>query len=98
MSNHEPTFHATDGSLWRWNSFRSELQRVREPAEPPIGRVPDNTSGQPEWAEIVALFERHRLQPPPVRLRDELVSLLTWARYGQALADQMTKAGTEPNG
>lgn len=28
---------------------------------------------QPAWKVVNALFERHSLEPPPVRLRDELV-------------------------
>ncbi|TIN82197.1 hypothetical protein [Mesorhizobium sp.] len=45
--------------------------------------IADN--GNPEWLQIIGLFERYGMSEPPTRLRDELVTLLAWARYGQEL-------------
>lgn len=39
---------------------------------------------KPEWQQIIDLFERHGLDAPPVRLRDELVNHLAWAKFGAA--------------
>jgi hypothetical protein len=39
------------------------------------------------WERIVALFRQHGLEPPPVRLRDELVNHLVWAEYGWGCAE-----------
>ena len=38
------------------------------------------------WMQIDLLFQRHGLAPPPYRLRDELVTHLSWAHYGADLA------------
>ena len=38
----------------------------------------------PAWMQIDMLFQRHGLTPPPYRLRDELVTMFTWAHYAQA--------------
>jgi hypothetical protein len=48
----------------------------------------DPDHGQPAWRQIIALFERNGLQPPPTRLRDELVVHLAWARHGERLEQQ----------
>lgn len=54
-----------------------------EPAGPICRLDPDD--GQPAWAQIVDLFNRHGLSAPPTKLRDELVVHLAWARYGETL-------------
>ena len=54
----------------------------------PLGRV-GNANGRPEWQQIEDLFEAHRLPGPPWRLRDELVMMLAWARYGEKLDEQL---------
>ncbi|TIN82223.1 hypothetical protein [Mesorhizobium sp.] len=37
------------------------------------------------WQQINTLFRRNNLPPPHTSLRDELVTILAWARYGQEL-------------
>ena len=54
----------------------------------PLCRMPTD-NGKPEWQQIVDLFARHGLSEPPWRLRDELVTHLAWAKYGQAKADEV---------
>ena len=39
----------------------------------------------PAWQEIEEAFIAHGLPKPPVKLRDELVGHLLWARYAEAL-------------
>lgn len=39
----------------------------------------------PLWQQIDALFRRHGVDAPPWRLRDELVTHLTWARFALRL-------------
>lgn len=46
-------------------------------------------SGDPEWKQVNDLFERHGLPSPDWRMRDELVAWLVWARYGEALDEQL---------
>lgn len=41
----------------------------------------------PLYQQIIALFERNGVQAPPTRLRDELVSILDWARFGFKVAN-----------
>jgi len=53
----------------------------------PITR-PFRDDGSPEWMQIERLFERFRVPAPDYRLRDELVVLLSWARYGERLHDR----------
>lgn len=47
-----------------------------------------------EWQQVIELFRRHGLEDPPVRLRDEIVVLMSWAWYGQELDAQ---AGIDAN-
>lgn len=42
-------------------------------------------SGDPAWQQIEALFGRHGLCAPHWRLRDEIVNLWSWAKYGTEL-------------
>ena len=80
-----------------------QARRAIEPPPPPVMgedreayrplsplRVDDN---QQAWAVIVDLFQRHGLAAPPVRLRDELVNHLAWARYGSALSKSPARDG-----
>lgn len=41
----------------------------------------------PAWQQIDRLFQRHGLEPPPYRLRDELVTLFCWAHHGASRAN-----------
>ena len=81
----------------------AQARRAIEPPPPPVMgedreayrplsplRVDDN---QQAWAVIVDLFQRHGLAAPPVRLRDELVNHLAWARYGSALSKSPARDG-----
>jgi hypothetical protein len=43
-------------------------------------------NGDPEWLQIANLFFRNHLASPPIPLRDELSTMLAWARYGEAVA------------
>ncbi len=53
----------------------------------PLARLsPD--SGLPMWQQIDLLFQRFNIAAPPYQLRDELVTILMWARYGEALTAQ----------
>jgi hypothetical protein len=55
---------------------------VTDHHRPPIARLaPDD--GEPMWKQILSLFEKHGQPPPPVQLRDELVTHLQWARFGE---------------
>jgi hypothetical protein len=40
-----------------------------------------------DWQSINLLFANAGLEPPPTRLRDELVTHLRWARWGQEVSD-----------
>jgi hypothetical protein len=40
-----------------------------------------------DWQSINLLFANFGLEPPPTRLRDELVLMLQWARFGQEVSD-----------
>jgi hypothetical protein len=40
-----------------------------------------------DWQSINHMFANFGLEPPPTRLRDELVGILQWARWGQEVAD-----------
>jgi hypothetical protein len=56
-----------------------------EALEVPTLHLPPDT-GKREWQQILDLFTRHGAPEPPWRLRDTLVALLVWARYGEARA------------
>lgn len=51
-------------------------------------------NGDPEWQQILSLFSRHGAPEPHWRLRDELVTILAWARYGAAASP--VQAGIDP--
>lgn len=55
---------------------------------PPLVMSRDN--GKPEWQQVNDLFERHGLASPDWRLRDELVTWLAWARYGERLDERLS--------
>lgn len=59
------------------------------PGCPPISRKTEET-----WKQVVDLFLSHGMPEPPFRLRDEIVTALEWAWYGQALA-ALTPHGEE---
>lgn len=69
--------------------------------EAPISPLSAPTHGNELWKEIDALFERHGLDHPPYRLRDELVNHLAWARYAASRrpveppAPEVRQTGTE---
>lgn len=50
-------------------------------------------TGKPDWQQINTMFLLHGLDEPPVNFRDELVTILSWARYGAALAADARGAG-----
>jgi hypothetical protein len=72
--------------LARAEAVRQERDELREA----LGERPTmhlrKDSGDPEWQQVNALFERHGLPAPDWRMRDELVGWLVWARYGEKLA------------
>lgn len=59
-------------------------------AERPLSAL--MSGDRPEWEHIMNLFKRHHLDEPPWRLRDELVIILTWARYGEVLDAALASA------
>lgn len=61
-----------------------------DPLRPIISPPREASPGKMEWEEIVSLFERNGLPPPPWRLRDVLVGHLVWARYGDRLASALS--------
>lgn len=63
---------------------------VAEALRPIISPPREASPGKMEWEEIVSLFERNGLPPPPWRLRDVLVGHLVWARYGDRLASALS--------
>jgi hypothetical protein len=62
----------------------------------PISRL-DPADGARAWQQIISLFVRNGLAPPPVRLRDELVTHLMWARYGEMLDAALLTDGAKPH-
>lgn len=52
----------------------------------PLAPLP-SSAGLADWQAVEKLFTEAGLTPPPTRLRDELVSILQWARWGQEVAD-----------
>lgn len=52
----------------------------------PLMRVP-SFGDLADWQAVELLFTKAGIAPPPTRLRDELVGILQWARWGQAVAD-----------
>ena len=66
------------------DSGRGALPTPPEGSERPISPLRVLADDGPEWQAINALFVRHGLEPPPVRLRDELVNHLAWAKFGAA--------------
>ena len=49
--------------------------------------------GRAMWEQISDLIKFHMNERPPIRLRDELVTILDWARYGEArLTDSEAEA------
>ncbi len=81
-------------------TIKFDLRRILTALSPVPATVPDVTEalpekrplvrlrpddGEPMWQQINAMFERHHENPPFWRLRDELVTRLDWARYGEAL-------------
>lgn len=72
----------------------SELQARRHadalaidtaPLVPPL----PESSELPAWLQVNNLFTQHRLNPPPTRLRDELVTFMEWAWYGRHQFDNI---------
>jgi hypothetical protein len=53
----------------------------------PLTRVP-TFAGLADWQAIEHLFSKAGMSPPPTRLRDELVGILQWARFGQEVSDR----------
>ncbi|MGN6775968.1 hypothetical protein, partial [Rhizobium sp.] len=51
--------------------------------ERPLSRMRSD-DGRPMWEQISDLIKFHMNERPPIRLRDELVTILDWARYGEA--------------
>jgi len=66
----------------------SPVSREEEIARP-LGRALPQPEGLQTWEEVISLFRRHGLDAPPVRLRDELVGFIAWARYGERLHDSL---------
>lgn len=62
--------------------------------EAPISRLMTDT-GKPEWQQINDMFLRHGINAFSIRLRDELVTMLVWARYGEAIAARLSSGRTE---
>ena len=62
--------------------------KADRPLSAPMRRETEET-----WKQVNDLFRKHGLAEPPVRLRDELVTALEWAWYGQAL-DQTSEPQT----
>jgi hypothetical protein len=52
-------------------------------AKQPLSRMSAD-DGRPMWEQISDLIKFHMNERPPIRLRDELVTILAWARYGEA--------------
>ncbi len=65
-----------------------------EAIEPPISQLMRD-DGEPEWKQINALFLRNDINAFPIRLRDELSTMLAWARYGERAA-LSTAVAAEP--
>lgn len=65
-----------------------------EAIEPPISQLMRD-DGEPEWKQINALFLRNDINAFPIRLRDELSTMLAWARYGERAA-LSTAGAVEP--
>lgn len=67
---------------------RNHLKWARQPDpladRPPISQlfVSDDV---PLWKQVDDLFGKHGVEGPPWRLRDELVTHLSWARFAQRL-------------
>lgn len=55
---------------------------------PPISPMPED-SGKPLCQQVNDLFDRHGNLGPHIRLRDELVVVFQWARYGQKAAAEL---------
>jgi hypothetical protein len=51
----------------------------------PISRLMRD-NGDPEWKQITALLRENGVNYFPIRLRDELSTMLAWARYGERSA------------
>ncbi|PWJ88437.1 hypothetical protein C8D77_111160 [Mesorhizobium loti] len=66
-----------------------------EAIEPPISQLMRD-DGEPEWKQINALFLRNDINAFPIRLRDELSTMLAWARYGER-ATLSTAGAAEPS-
>lgn len=62
--------------------------------ERPLTPLPP-ANDAPEWKQINDMFHRHRLEPPTWQLRDKLVNLLVWARYGEKLDAALSPSGEE---
>lgn len=78
----------------RKHGYIVEIHAATSPLRP-ITPLSQPREGLQLWEEIVSLFARHGLEPPPWRLRDELVTYLAWARYGSALATQHPPKGED---
>lgn len=63
-------------------------------AEQPISRMSAD-DGRPMWEQISDLIKFHMNERPPIRLRDELVTILAWARYGEQAATALTALQAE---
>jgi len=71
-----------DAARGCWGAMLSAAPSPQEAPVKPLVR-PFGDTGTPEWQQIIALFNRYGAPPPGTRLRDELVVLLEWARYGE---------------
>ena len=61
---------------------------MSEEDRPPFAMT--RASEKPEWQQVIDLFAKYGLPPPEWRLRDELVTWLAWARYGEKLDEQLS--------
>ena len=53
----------------------------------PLCRLP-SAGGLADWQAIELLFSKHGTPLPPTKLRDELVCILGWAKFGQDVSDR----------
>jgi len=64
------------------------------PAERPISSpLPDD--GRPMWQQVNDLFRKNGAPAPNTLLRDEIVTMWSWALYGQVLATRASSAVSE---
>lgn len=65
--------------------WMAERDRAINSAHPSPLQVSEDI---PLWKQIETLFERHGVDSPPWRLRDELVTHLTWARMAVRMENE----------